>query len=329
MAKEVSTKNTKNEILDAYNELLEKIQSEKKSEPKAEKERSEKQEIIKNAGMVNFESIVKNISELKLYLGNALDKLEDSLIEEFKKLSNLQEAIKIESANLEELYQIKQNADSLAALLATQKAKKIEFDEEMKTKTLAWEKEQKDYEAKIKETDEQLKKNRKREEEEYKYNLELGRKKEQDSYNEKKTAQEKTLAEKKADFEKQIAERETAVSLKEKELEDLRSRVEAFPKELDKALKDIEKTVTDNLTSKYKFEKELLAKEIEGERKLKDQIILNLELKIKEQAKLIDQLTTKADHASDQVKNIAIKALDSSANIRYMNREKEKKEEEQ
>jgi len=322
MAKDLSTKNTKNEILDAYNELLEKIQSEKKTDLKVEKDRNEKTETIKNAGMINYESIIKNISELKLQLGNALDSLEDSMVKEFKKLSNLQEAINIETKNIEEIYQIKQNADTLEALLAAQKLKKLDFDDEMNSKKILWDKEQKEWEAKIKETDEQQKKSKKREEEEYKYNLDISRKKEQDIYHEKKTLLEKELVEKKNAFERSISDREAAIVSKEEELNSLKLKAESFPKELEKAIKDTEKTVSERLESKNKFEKELFAKEIEGERKLKDQIIANLDLKIKEQAKHIEQLTTKADLASNQVKDIAVKAIEGSTNIRYM-REKD------
>lgn len=72
---------------------------------------------------------------------------------EFKKLTQLQEAIKIESKSIEDIYQIKVNADSLSALLLAQKEKKQEFEgemaksrnefeEQMQEKKLNWEKEQ-------------------------------------------------------------------------------------------------------------------------------------------------------------------------------------------
>ena len=68
----------------------------------------------------------------------------------------------------------------------------------------------------------------------------------------------------------------------------------------------------------------MASKEIEGERKLKEQIINSLEAKIKEQETLIKQLTSKNDDAIKQVKDIAVKALEGTANYRVITKEKDK-----
>ena len=57
-------------------------------------------------------------------LGTSLDKLEEKLVNEYKILENLQQAIAVEKKNLEELYQISANADSLSALILAQKEKR-------------------------------------------------------------------------------------------------------------------------------------------------------------------------------------------------------------
>ena len=68
-------------------------------------------------------------------------------------------------------------------------------------------------------------------------------------------------------------------------------RVPEFPKQLEKAIKDTEKSVMEKLEFTYKHGAELAAKEIEGERKLNKQLIAALEAKIKEQEEHISQLT--------------------------------------
>ena len=157
------------------------------------------------------------------------------------------------------------------------------------------------------------KKQHQREEEEYKYNLDTQRKKETDSYNTKK-----------AQLEKELTEREAVISEKEILLKELQKKVDSFPAELDKTVKLAEKNITDRLESKYKYENQLASKEIEGERKLKEQIISSLEAKIKEQDTLIKQLTNKNDDAIRQVKDIAVKALEGTANYRVITKEKDK-----
>ena len=53
MEQEVSTKNTKNEILAAYDELLKKVQEKKTDEPKKVQEQ-QKQELQKNSNISGF-----------------------------------------------------------------------------------------------------------------------------------------------------------------------------------------------------------------------------------------------------------------------------------
>jgi len=116
-----------------------------------------------------------------------------------------------------------------------------------------------------------VKKERDREEEEYSYTLQLKRKKDNDVYEAKKSALEKELKEKRAAVEKELSEREALVSARENELSDLKAQVAEFPIQLEKAVKDKEKSVIERLEFKYKHETALATKEIEGERKLNKQ----------------------------------------------------------
>ncbi|MFO1350275.1 MAG: hypothetical protein U1F68_06175 [Gammaproteobacteria bacterium] len=324
MESELSTKNTKNEILDAYNALLKRVKEQKPVDRQADKEKAEKVQVVESAARTSVEKIVKGLAEQKLTLTQSLDEVEEQLIGEFKKLKDIRQAIEIERKNLEEIHEIRAEADSLAVLLQVQKEKKQafeaevvqdrdDFDAEMAQKKLAWKKEQEDYERTKKERDEATKKARQREEEEYAYDLQLQRKKDQDTYAAKKAALEKELEEKRQALERNWSEREAALTTRETELADLRARVESFPKDLDKAIKDTEKTITERLQFKFKHEAEILAKDNEGERKLSQQIIASLQAKIKEQDDLIRQLTQKANEAGLQVQNIAVKAIEGAS----------------
>lgn len=315
--KDISPKSTKSELFVAYSELLNKVQTQKNIEPKLVKEVLEKKEIVKVASETNQDSIVKNIAELKLHIIKSLDNIEELTTKEYKKLIQIQEACKIESKNLEELYQIKANADSLNALLLAQKDKKQLFDEDISQRKTQWIKDQEDYEKNLKETETLQKKQRDRNEEEYTYTLKLTRKKEQDAYNEKSAKLEKELEEKRYAFEDEFSIREQNIISKEQMLAELNLKVENFPTELEKTIKLTEKNITEKLQSQNNFEKQLLSKDTESDKKLKEQIISSLELKIKEQEKLIAELTKKADTSSNQVKEIAVKALESTSNMRY------------
>ena len=326
MEKEVSVKNTKNEILQAYDELLKKVQDQKKQDARGTSIQEKKEETVKKASGLSNEGIVKDIAGLKISLNASLEKLEDSLLEEYRKFSEVKEALDSETSRLEEVYQISVNVDSLAALLLAQKEKKEEFEQEIQEKRALfdqevkvarenWQSEKQKFEETYKEQKAEKEKQRKREEEEYSYNLTVQRKKEENAYQEKKVL-----------LEKEIAEKEKEWQEKEAEFQRLQHEVEKFPKELETTVKQTKEDVTKELSSKHKYEADLSKKETDGEMKLMKQTIQALESKIKEQSALIDQLTKKSDHASEQVKDIAVKAIEGASNRTKQNWEIEKKE---
>jgi len=345
MEPEISTKNTKNEILAAYDELMKKVKEKKSDEPKKVQEQQKQETVVKNAAALINEGIVKEVSGLKVSLSSALDKLSENFASEFRKFEELQQAIKIEKQQLEDLYQLSANTDSLAAMLLAQKEKKEQFEQEMVTrkaefeekirtekerfdfeiaeKRAQWKKEQELYAAQTKEALDEKKKSQAREDEEYQYNLKITRKKETDQYEEKKQKLEKELADKKAAFEKEFAERETKIQEAEAELKDLRIKNAAFPAELEKAVTAAAKAVSERLETQFGFEKELKEKETVGELKLKDQIIGTLNAKIKDMEITIKELSQKAITAETSVKDIAIRAIESSSKPYFIEKNKE------
>jgi len=332
MEKKLSLTSTKSEILNAYNELVKKIQESKQENPKAEQEKKVKETTVETAAKLTDEEIIGAISALKLSLNSKLDKIEDDLTTERQKLAKIREAISVEDQRLKDLYQINAGADSLAAILAAQKEKKEEFEREMadrkneleeqiKQEKLNRDKETKLWEEKRKEAEEALKKQRTREEEEYKYNLQLARKKDKDEYEQKKAKLEQELIQKMESFESGIKVREQTVAAAEKELAELRLKAESFPSELEKAVQEAINETTARLDKDYKFEKQLLLKDHEGEIKLKNQQIESLMAKIKDLELQLKQAYSKAENAENNSKEITLKAIQSSGQIKIIEKE--------
>lgn len=340
MESDVSVKNTKNQILDAYNDLLQKLQVQRTEEPKKVQEQKKKEELVGNAKSLSNQGIVKGIAELKVNLSSALDQLGDKFITEYKNFEELQQAINVEKQNLEDLYQLSANTDSLAVMLLAQKEKKEQFEIEMterkleltgkinlenenheteiQGKRVLWKKEQAEQVFTVKEEAAKTKKEREREGEEYQYNLKINRKKEVDQYEEKKQKLEKELTEKKTAFEKEFQERKIKIEEAETELLELRKKNSAFPAEMEKAVNTAVKTETEKLQSAHQFEKELKEIEVVGELKLKDQTIDTLKTKIKEMEISIKDMSQKTTTAESSVKDIAIKAIESSSKPYYI-----------
>ncbi len=335
MTEKISSSNTKAQILNAYEELLKQVQSKKGDNPKELQKERESIEKVSQASSKTEEGIVKNIAELKLAISESLDSIGQKLLSEQRQFQEIQEAIAIERKKLENLYGISANADSLTALVLAQEEKRCSFEEEMAKKEKEyqekmaaekacleseiekkrdeWEREKKAQILQVKEEKDALEKQRKREQEDYQYTVAQQRKKEQDAYALQKENQERELIENKAAVEKEITEREKSVAEAEEELLSLRKQVEQKPQETDKAVKDAEARVSDSYETRYKFEKELQAKETEGELKLREQTIKTLQDKIKEQDTLIKQLTQKSESSEKTVKDIALKAIESTA----------------
>ena len=288
---QINEKTKKSEIIDAYNDLLIKVQQEKKGSLKEEKEKQIEFDVVKKVATNTTESIIKTLSATKLELNKLIDNIEAQTTQEYKKFTDVQKALEFETKNLNEVYQIKVNAESLEALIRAQKEFKANFETDMN-------KQKQD----LKEELEKIKQEREREEDEYEYLMKTQRRKDQDTYNLKKEKQEKELL-----------ERELVLSTKEAEYETLKKQVESFPKELEKKLKEVEANTKAEVERNYKFDKELSLKEIESERKLYEQTLKSLQDKIKEQEAIIKQLSQKTDQATQQVQTIAIKAIESSS----------------
>lgn len=317
---EISTKSTKDQILAAYNDVVELLEEKQVQSPLEEKKKGDEKAIIHKSSQTSLDGIVSHLATLKINLTKQIDILSENLLEEFHKLSELQQAIAIEQKHLQELYEIKETTHSLSALMLIQNEEIEKFElkmqetrdqflKEMEDKKILWEKKQTDLEMNYAETKEKLEKQRKREEEEYKYNLELTRRQDAQAYKLKQEALEKTLEDKRQD----LAQKEALIESRLVEIESLKEKVQKFPEELTREMERTTKEVTERLAAQHNFAVTLKEKEIEGEKKLYLQTIASLEAKVKGQDALISQLTQKAHEATDQVQAIACKALEASS----------------
>lgn len=329
MTDEMSLKNTKNEILDAYQQALEQLKSAKKNSKQELKVVEEKKETVTKAISHSTDDIVKNIALLKLSLARSLEEIEVQLLSSHKQLTILQQAIEFQRKELNDLHDIKINADSLAALLYAQKEKSDTFEKDMNTRTQtfehdmtqkrqAWKKEQDEFEFLRKEYEQQTRKTRQREEDEYVYQRDLARQKERDQYTAQKESLDKELTLRRTTLEQEFAAREASIIAQEQELMSLRQKAEKFPDELQKAIHETNDTLTERLTFKFDYETKLAQKEVEGERKLFQQMIIALEEKVIQLESQSKNLSEKTNQANLQVQDIAVKAIESASMQRFI-----------
>ena len=189
----VTKNNTKAQILAAYEDMLKKEKEKSTDNIKEVQERKIAEKTLTSVKSNTNESIIRNIEKIKKEFISSLDEIKNESSKEYAKFIEIQSAIEIEKKDLEQLYGLKANADSFAALLLAQKEikekfeeekafEKEKFDNEVSNIKQIWAKEKEGNATIEKEIKEELSKSRKREEEEYVYNLKQKRKKETDTY---------------------------------------------------------------------------------------------------------------------------------------------------
>lgn len=302
----ISNTSTKSEILSAYEDLLEQIKNERKESTSLRQELEKKQKQLENADKASSGGATLSLQQLRKNLNDYLDKTETSLVEEQQKYEAMRQGVAVLKEELNTLHKIKAEAESLEALIIANRQASEKLERELESRRLA-----------LETTINANKKEREREQESYDYELKIKRRNEQDAYNEKKAKADKELADKKLEFDKTYAERESLIAAKESEFLQLRKEADAFEKRFEDAIKQTEQSATERLTKEFEYQQKIQVKDLEAELKLRDQMISSLELKIREQQELIASLSSKADLAGHQVKDIALKAIEKSGMVGF------------
>ena len=308
-------------MLEAYNELVEKYEKIKKDdEQDSLKESSVKKESRKENMEDTFtvETIVKDLADLKLSLNKTLTAISDRLISEVNTLETIKKEIQIETDRLSEIHHIQVEADSLNTLVKMHEDKRREIEKEMSLIKEQWEKEQEEHDRQVRDRDEQLKKQRAREQEEYDYEIAMKRKKQKDAFEEEKALLQKQLVQEKEVKLKDIKEREEVLKASEEELFQLREQVKNFPIELSKTIEKVRQETKNQIEKDLKLKEELRLKETEGDKKVYELKIKNLEDTMLKQAMQIEGLSKQLDTSSRQVLTIANKAIEGASGFKSM-----------
>lgn len=167
----------------------------------------------------------------------------------------------------------------------------------------SWEKEQKDYALRLQEKNQQEETERRREKEAYDYETKMQRRQDEDAF-----------LEKKAKWERDLLARKDEIDGEKKELEALRKQVAGFDTELEKAVKEAQSMLQKELTDGFATEKKLREQEVKAEKDMFALRIANLTQENARQAKEIESLNKSLEDATRQLKDVAVKVIESSGN---------------
>ncbi|MGL5132101.1 MAG: hypothetical protein ACRC78_06205 [Planktothrix sp.] len=337
MTKKVSDRNTKAELLEAYQELaqekndLETQIKQLSSTPKEVKPITEEKIKPMTSKPVEqkpkMQQTIDHLLLLQTGFGSAINELSEQLTSEAIKLGELRQNVTQELQQLAELHDLETvEDDTLDTLVQRYETSAKTFDQELslRRETLeqefqeqqkAWQKEQEEYQRTLKERNETYKKSRSRDHETYDYHLKLQRDIDIDTYSQTKKTLYKQLEDLQKEQEKQWGQREKTIAEQEKLYAEVKAKVEEFPQNLEdniKRGKDLGRNIG-NYQAKIKSD--LLGKEVEGQKQYYELRVKSLMETIQSQDTRLQTLSKQLDSALKQVQDLAVKAIEGSSNI--------------
>lgn len=317
-----NARDDKNTIIAAFERLLHQYQSQESKIATKEEEvaKTQNQQLLEKTVDYTVDNIINGMAALQLSFSSAVSQLADNLTTESAKLEELQQAIAVEQKHLEQLNQVRLVADALHILhqehqekvtsLQTQTATEIEtITQEIAQTKKRWQKEQLEFEAKVKETTELSIKQRAAEAADYQYELERQRSIEHDEYEENKRLQARELAEQEASKRQDWLERETYLVEHRAEFLKHQELIESFTSKIQEEYNKAKGDAIKEADHKYKVEAELTEKEWSGKQQGYELKIESLSAVITRQNQQIAEINAQLQAVNTQAQNLAMQAF--------------------
>jgi hypothetical protein len=334
----INAKNTKAEILAAFEQLQQEKQAAEKEIKKLQQhpilspiQPAKPPEIMTPTPTPinttnNLDDTLANLEQLKLSFGGTVSNLSEKLITEATSLAKLQTSLTQEKEQLKELYELEVITDETLDELVIEyqdstKAFFTEFNEqserlgqEIQELRQAWDKEKETHDREIKERNETYQKNKNREAEEYQYNLELELILGEEAHEQNIKALYHELEETKEQQEKIWEQREKTIAEAEQKYAEVKEKVEAFATELEAKKKKGKEEGKGIGFYQAKVKADLRQKEIDGEKQNYQLRIQSLEDSLTNQQLRLESLTRQLESAQKQVQDLAVKAIEGTSN---------------
>lgn len=198
------------------------------------------------------------------------------------------------------LNQLAESFDDLLGKIAKSKTEFESLQKRIDETKEAFQKEKKAGETAALDNKRQVEWERKKESEVYQYETEMARRRAEEAFNDKLRSWEK-------DFE----ERKNELAQEKKELEDLRKKASGFEAEKVRAAEEAIKAAEKTLNERFETEKVIREQEYKAEKDILNLRIANLTAENQRQLSEITALRKALDEANRQVKEIAVKVIES------------------
>lgn len=281
-------------------------------------------EVLDQAAGYTVDTIVRESADVQLEVGGVLGQLEERLSGQATKLSELVTATEVAQRELAELRRIRVAADALAALqqesrdrLATLEgehtARLDALEREQATARRAWEREDAEFAAEERQTREETARGREQEEAEHTYRRSRERQRDADGQHAADRAQERELEGRRLSLERGWREREAALQTTQEHFEKDRAKVEAFPQELEEAVKKAREEGIRQATADAKVRSDLLEREWEAGKQGFELHLESLQASITAAEAQVADLQAQAQRVNEQTQGLANRAFNTAS----------------
>jgi chromosome segregation ATPase len=301
-------------VEDAFEELKDQTAGAEALDPQAAKLAAEHAASTR-AGVkgLSVDTIVAKGATLGLEIGRTLSGLTEQCVAKAQELKTLQDAVALEMAELERLYDLDVASASIQVLIQDHENQKAELEKDINQLRADWLIEQTTHNKQVAERNAELQAARRKEQSEYEYTKTQERARAEDQFAEKVRLQERDHADRKTQFEKDLAERKAQIAKEEAEIAALKARIAGIDEEIKAAVAKEVAIATNSVKRELEFKHTLEKKDHEQALNLEKQKNVSL---TEANTKLAEQLlsvTKQLDAAREQVQNIAVKSLESAS----------------
>ncbi|MEM9461248.1 MAG: hypothetical protein AAGF11_44200 [Myxococcota bacterium] len=326
----VTTRNTKSEIIAAYNAAvreLKALKAQRKAAPKAPAAPAGPAGPAGPAanGEMSVADIITRLQGLTTNIGESASTLQGELTAEATTLAELRTKADAVITELGTLHGIEVTDETLGELVTRYgdnreqadrelSEQREAFEKQMSTARADWKREQDEHARKAKEVARELKKARQRDVQEYEYALARQKAQHKDERDQARKQFEQELLELRETKAEEWKAREQQLAEREKEYAELQAKSEAFDGEREAAVKKAEQEGMGIARRQTKSAGDLRKKDNEGIRRVFELKIASLEETIAKQEAQIDELSGQLDGARKQTTELAVKAIDGASN---------------
>ncbi|WP_221088446.1 coiled-coil domain-containing protein [Deinococcus aquaedulcis] len=274
------------------------------------------------------------LAQLQAGASGTLAELSEQLSAQAAGLQGVLKLAQAEREALKELYDLEASDDSLPALLAQYDAAaegarteyetlQAETAEDWDARQREWLAEQDARERTVQERDLTAATTREREDADYRYNRDLARRLDDETYRAEQAELTRERAERLDIQEREWNAREAELSSREQRVREITARAAALPAEREAALKRAEAEGTGIGSRQARVRTDLQEKEIEGQRRIYEQRIQNLQTRLDLLDTRAAGLAEQLGAASRQMQDLAVKAIEGQANASSLSAFKE------